>query len=191
MLADFLDDLFRQMLYLGVCAYLVPVCLCYLFLRCHPGTPSSSLSVLFFDILQTFYREHAAMSHVTSADFIEVVERKTGMDWSKFFEAYLNTREVPLLEYYFGVFDDEQSMDSATRKNIPFFAAKWIHVPDGFNMPVILTGKDCDVSVTINVTTKPEIFFLKEMDSCTALSYNKRYSYFDAVENPDLLNEVE
>ena len=147
-------------------------------------------SALFFDILQTFYREHAAGSHVTSADFIEVVERKTGMDWSKFFEAYLNTREVPLLEYYFGVFDDEQSKDSANRKIIPFFAAKWIHVPDEFNMPVILTGSDCDVSVTINVTTKPEIFFLKEMDSCTALSYNKRYSYFDTVENPDLLNEV-
>lgn len=113
------------------------------------------------------------------------------MDWSKFFEAYLNTREVPLLEYYFGVFGDEHSQDSATGKNIPFFAAKWTKVPDGFNMPVLLTGKDCDVSVTINVTTKPEIFFLKEMDSCAALSYNKRYSYFDAIENAGLLNEVE
>ena len=58
-------------------------------------------STLFFDILQTFYREHASSSHVTTADFIEVVERKTGTDWDKFFEAYLYRREVPVLYWYY------------------------------------------------------------------------------------------
>jgi aminopeptidase N len=147
-------------------------------------------SVLFFDILQTFYREHAAGSHVTTADFIEVVERKTGMNWNNFFEAYLNTREVPVLEWYLGVFADDQSQDSTANKNVPFFVAKWTHVPDGFNMPVILTGNECDVAVTINVTTKPAVFFLPEMNSCSSLSYNKHFSYFNAEENTDLLNEV-
>jgi len=57
--------------------------------------------ILFFNILQTFYSEHAASSHVTTADFIEVVERKTGKEWDKFFEAYLYSREVPVLYWYF------------------------------------------------------------------------------------------
>ena len=57
-------------------------------------------STFFFNILQTFYREHAAKSHVTTADFKEVVERKTGKNWDKFFEAYLYTREVPVLKWY-------------------------------------------------------------------------------------------
>jgi aminopeptidase N len=148
-------------------------------------------STLFFDILQTFFHEHAAKSHVTSSDFIEVVERKTGMDWGKFFEAYLNTREVPLLEYYYGVYDNDQSQDSTTRINIPFFVAKWTHVPDGFNMPVTLTGKDCNGTVRINVTTKPNIFFIPEIGSCPSMSYNKRLSYFDAAENTALLDEVQ
>jgi aminopeptidase N len=148
-------------------------------------------STLFFDILQTFYREHEAKSHVSSADFIEVVERKTGMDWKKFFDAYLYSREVPVLEWYFGIFEDDQSQDSTNKKNIPFFVAKWTHVPDGFNMPVILSGKGCDASVRVNVTTKPAIFFLREMNSCTAFSYNKHYSYFNSIENTGLLKEVE
>jgi aminopeptidase N len=148
-------------------------------------------SAVFFDILQTFYREHSAGSHVSSEDFIEVVERKTGADWSKFFEAYLNSREIPVLEWYFGIYEGDKSQDSSKMKKIPFFLAKWSHVPDGFNMPVILTGNDCEASVTFNVSTKPEVCLLPEMDSCSALSYNKRYSYFNAIENTGLLKEVE
>jgi hypothetical protein len=41
-------------------------------------------STLFFDILQTFYREHAASSHVTTADFMEVIsgrQVRTGINF--------------------------------------------------------------------------------------------------------------
>ena len=125
-------------------------------------------STLFFDILQTFYREHAASSHVTTSDFIEVVERKTGKDWTRFFEAYLYSRDVPVLNLYFGYYDNDSGDNDRT--NVPFVAAKWTHVPAGFSMPVTLDCKDGNASETIEVTTKPTIFYIKDMPSCHQLT---------------------
>ena len=75
-------------------------------------------STLFFDILQTFYREHAAKSHVNTDDFKEIVERKTGQNWDKFFEAYLHDRKVPVLKWYFGAYDLEE--ETGGNNGIPF-----------------------------------------------------------------------
>jgi len=146
-------------------------------------------STLFFDILQTFYREHAALSHVTTADFKEVVERKTGKEWDKFFEAYLYSREVPVLHWYFGYY--EQDPVSGIKRVVPFIVAKWLNVPEGFSMPVTLDDKDCNGSVTIEVTTKPTLFYLKDMASCTQLTCNRRRSYFDLVTDGTVLGEYE
>jgi hypothetical protein len=150
-------------------------------------------SILFFDILQTFYREHAALSHVTTADFIEVVELKTGKDWDKFFEAYLYNRRVPFLYWYVGYYDNDQDPGPGNNiiKNVPFVAAKWINVPEGFSMPVTLDCTDGDVSVTIEVTTKPTLFYLNNMTSCNELICNKRFSYFDEGTDIGVLVEVE
>ena len=148
-------------------------------------------STLFFDILKTFYSEHAAKTHASTADFIEVVERKTGRDWSKFFEAYLNSREVPVLEYLYNTYEDDQNSAGDVKNSSSFFLAKWTHVPEGFTMPVTLACKESSSSVTIEVSTKPKVFYLSDLGSCSELSYNKRLSYFVAKENKALLMEIE
>jgi aminopeptidase N len=148
-------------------------------------------STLFFDILQTFYREHAASSHVTTADFIGVVERKTAKDWDKFFEAYLYNREVPVLHWYFGSYNKDQAPGNNIMKNVPFIVAKWTRVPEGFSMPVTLDCKDGNVSVTIEVTTKPTVFYLTDMMPCYELTCNKRLSYFKAETDIGVLIGVE
>ena len=148
-------------------------------------------STLFFDILQTFYREHAASSHVTTADFIEVVERKTGQDWDKFFEAYLYRREVPVLYWYFDPAGIDEGPATADKRVVPVIAAKWLNVPEGFSMPVEFYCKEENVSVRIDVTTKPALFYFENITVCNKLICNKRLSYFDAVTDISVLTEAE
>jgi len=147
-------------------------------------------SILFFDILQTFYSEHAASSHVTTADFIEVVERKTVKDWDKFFEVYLYNRVVPVLYWYSGSYDNDQEPGTNVIKGVPFVVAKWTNVPEGFSMPARLDCKGGNASITIEVTTKPILFYLKEMTSCNQLVCNKRLSYYKAVTDKSVLEEI-
>ncbi|MBN1415623.1 MAG: M1 family metallopeptidase [Bacteroidales bacterium] len=148
-------------------------------------------SALFFDILQTFYRENTGSSHVVTADFIEVVERKTGKDWDKFFEVYLYSREVPVLYWYYGSVGKNEDYGTNVRKGVPVVAAKWVNVPEGFSMPVELYCKKENVSVRIEVTTKPTLFYFEDMTTCIKLICNKKLSYFDAVTDISVLTEVE
>jgi aminopeptidase N len=148
-------------------------------------------STLFFDILQTFYRENAASSHVTTADFKEVVERKTGKDWGKFFEAYLYSRNVPVLYWYYGSVKKDEGYGMAGMKAVPAVAAKWINVPEGFSMPVEFYCKEENVSVRIDVTTKPALYFPEGMTTCSKLICNRRLSYFDAVTDVSVMAEAE
>ncbi len=148
-------------------------------------------STLFFNILQTFYREHAAKSHVTTADFKEVVERLTGKNWDKFFEAYLYTREIPVLKWYYGSYPSNRVNRKGVNLSVPFVAAKWVNVPDGFEMPVTLTCKKSNSSDVINVTTSAKLFFLKRSVSCEQLSCNEKRSYFVAESSPEILREAE
>lgn len=53
---------------------------------------------LFFSILQTFYQENK-MKTVSSATFIQTVNRLSGINFSGFFKQYLNQNEIPVLEY--------------------------------------------------------------------------------------------
>jgi hypothetical protein len=147
-------------------------------------------STLFFNILQTFYREHAAGSQVTTDDFIEVVERLTGEDWDKFFEAYLYDRKVPVLKWYFGAYNLEDETGSNNGIPVPFVVAKWINVPEGFSMPVTLDCKDTGMSEIIKVSTDAEYHFLKNFSSCDQLSCNLRRSYFTAETGDEILTEA-
>lgn len=147
-------------------------------------------STLFFDILQTFYREHAVSSHVTTADFIEVVERKTGKDWGKFFEAYLYSREVPVLYWYYSPVDKEAHYGNLDRKDVSVIAAKWLNVPEGFSMPVDYYCKEQNIYVRIEVTAKPTLFYFDDMTTCGKLICNRRLSYFDAVTDINVMTEA-
>ena len=147
-------------------------------------------STLFFDILRTFYREHEAKLPVTTADFKEVVERKTGKNWDKFFEAYLYSRKVPVLKWYYGSYDFGLEADSRRSYTVPFVAAKWTNVPEGFSMPVTLSCHGSDITETIDVTTSTKIYYLREFSSCDHLSCNLKRSYFTAESGPDILHEA-
>lgn len=147
-------------------------------------------SALFFDILQTFYCEHAAKSHVTTSDFKEVLERKTGQNWDKFFDTYLNHRKIPVLKWYYGSYDFGGDSGNSKSFSVPFVAAKWANVPEGFSMPVTLNCSGSGKSETINVTTSVKVHYLKNFKSCDQLSCNLKRSYFTAETGPEILSEV-
>jgi aminopeptidase N len=117
-------------------------------------------STLFFDILQTFYSEHAVASPVTTEDFIRIVEHKTGKDWHNFFEVYLHRREIPVLHWYYSPAGIEGASGSPAGNGGPVIAAKWTGVPESFSMPVDLYCKEQNVTITIEVSTKPELYYV-------------------------------
>src|SRR5437762_14016012 len=79
---------------------------------------------LFRDILRglnlTFYHKT-----VDSKDIEDYVSKRSGKDFSKFFDQYLRTTKIPVLEY-------KISGDKLTYH--------WANCVDGFNMPVRLIG---------------------------------------------------
>ena len=147
-------------------------------------------STLFFDILQTFYSEHAGSSHVTSDDFIRVLERKTGNDWRKFFGVYLYRREVPVLHWYYSPAGMVGSADTADGSSAPVIAAKWTSVPEGFSMPVDFFCKETGVTVRIEVTTTPSLFYDERLMKCKTLACNRRLSYFNAITGTGVMEEA-
>jgi aminopeptidase N len=144
-------------------------------------------STVFFDILRTFYKEHAAGKHVTTQDFREVTERITGRSWEKFFDCYLYSRKVPVLKWYFGTWNTEQKGGKGS--SISFVAAKWTNVPEGFSMPVTLSCQQSGSSATVDVTTRTRIFYMNKFKSCDRLSCNARHSYFTGITGKDLLED--
>lgn len=91
---------------------------------------------LYLDILRSFYQQHKG-KQVTSQNFIDVVNAKTGKDYTWFFRQYLYDRKVPVLEYYF---------DAKEAK----LYYKWKNVDAGMNfkMPVtIQVGPEKKITV--------------------------------------------
>jgi aminopeptidase N len=147
-------------------------------------------STLFFDILQTYYSEHAVGPHVTTEDFIRIVERKTGRDWHDFFEVYLHRREVPVLHWYYSPAGIEGASGPPNGSGSPVIAAKWTGVPEGFSMPVDLYCKEQNVTIRIEVSTKPGLFHNEALSKCTRLICNRKLSYFDPVIVEGVLDEA-
>jgi len=147
-------------------------------------------STLFFEILHAFYSEHAAGSSVTTEDFIRIVENKTGKDWHDFFEVYLHRREVPVLHWYYSPAGIEGAAGSAPGNGSPVIAAKWTGVPEGFSMPVDLFCKEQNVTITIEVSTRPELFYDEALSKCSRLICNRRLSYFEPVTVKSVLHEA-
>lgn len=74
---------------------------------------------VFFDILKTFHETYS-MKTVTSAEFITMVNEKTGTNYNWFFNQYLHKREAPFLEH---------SWDGTD------FYYRWNYVGPDFTMP--------------------------------------------------------
>jgi len=147
-------------------------------------------STLFFDILQTFYREHAALSHVTTSDFIELVERKTGKDWGTFFRTYLYRREVPVLSICYGAYNNDHEPIMTNPENARFIAAKWVNVQEGFTMPIDMNCDNSEAHSIFEVSTKATLFYLEESVSGNMWICNKRLSYFKIETDRNLLNQL-
>lgn len=92
---------------------------------------------VFFDIIQSFYRENE-MGLVTTYDFIDLVNAKTGEDYQWFFNQYFFSRHVPTLEHFVG-FDG-------------YVYHRWSNCEPDFKMEVDLSLNN--VKYTLKTTTK-------------------------------------
>jgi aminopeptidase N len=84
---------------------------------------------LWFDLLKSFHLEHA-ISNVTTEDFVQWVNEKTGKKWDAFFEQYLEYADIPVLEYQLK--PKGKDLEVLYRWNSPVV---------GFDMPILL-GKN-------------------------------------------------
>jgi aminopeptidase N len=116
---------------------------------------------LFFDILRTFYREHALSTHPVTNDFKAVVERMTKKNWDNFFDVYLHKKKPPLLEYYYSMYNGKPDTLRQYLPGIPFVVAKWSRVNDEFAMPVVFEDPKTGKRFKIDVTAAPQIFYLE------------------------------
>jgi len=57
-------------------------------------------------------------------------------------------------------------------------------------MPVEFYCKEENVSIRIEVTTEPALFYFEAMTGCSKLICNKRLSYFDAITDTSVLAEA-
>lgn len=70
------------------------------------------------ELNRTYYHQT-----VTSKQVEDYISKESGKDFSKVFDQYLRTTEIPVLEYYF----------SKNKKNIFF---RWANCVPGFNLPI-------------------------------------------------------
>lgn len=103
---------------------------------------------VFLKILQTFYAENE-YKLVDTKDFINVVNRIAGKDYTWFFDQYLNNNQVPFLE--FDYYDDGT------------IYYRWANTPEWFNkMPVKITFRPGDKIYCIYPGTKIQKLSLPE-----------------------------
>ncbi|CAN5433626.1 M1 family metallopeptidase [soil metagenome] len=126
---------------------------------------------LFFDILKTF-REDNNQKQILSEDFISLVNKKTGSDYTWFFNQYLFRREAPFFEYTW------------TGDHLYYH---WINTGNDFVLPIKIKVRD--KSIVLYPTTK-----IQRMDLSS--SYPEFYDnsndlYYGTKVNKDLLKEYE
>jgi aminopeptidase N len=103
---------------------------------------------VFFDILKSFYDKYK-YGLAVSQNFIDLVNVKTGKDYSWFFSQYLYKRECPELNWQFYYNPDEKKNE---------FYCKWTNASDDFSIPIkIMTESGIS---TINPTSQLKKFDL-------------------------------
>ena len=80
---------------------------------------------LWWDIIKSFYMKHKIKSAITQ-DFIDIVNSKTGTDYTYFFDQYLKSPELPILNYEY----------VKTKKGVLKIRYKWETPRNDFKMPV-------------------------------------------------------
>jgi len=141
---------------------------------------------LFFDIIKTFYHDYAVGAHPVTADFINLVENKTGRSWKTFFDVYLYQAATPFLEWDYTSFAVEEALASGIASGVPVLIAKWSRVPDDFVMPVRFLCTESKIPVIIEVTTKPLVYYLPKTIECNYIICNPEWSYFENKLSKDM-----
>jgi aminopeptidase N len=93
---------------------------------------------LFFDIIKTFYQTYKYQT-VTSKDFIEMVNQKTGSDYSWFFNKYLNQHQPPKLVYVLKVNEATNTQELTYRwdqTDSNFKMSIYIKAPNGSRLKI-------------------------------------------------------
>lgn len=78
---------------------------------------------------------------VTTKQIEDFISKESGHDFTKIFDQYLRTTQVPTLEYY-----------SSKNKKKLFF--RWANCTSGFNLPIIISQGKEDVTITPTETWK-------------------------------------
>lgn len=87
---------------------------------------------LFFGIIKSFYQTYKYQT-VTSADFIAMVNNKTGKNYDWFFQQYLYSRYAPCLEY-------QIILNEKTGEQKLYY--RWTNVAENFVMPIYIRYPD-------------------------------------------------
>ncbi len=100
----------------------------------HSMDNDSAFRLILRGLNKTFYHQT-----VTTAQIENYISKQSGYDYSKVFNQYLRTIEIPQLEFYF----------SSDKKNIFY---RYTNCIDGFNLPLVL--KNDAVKIKIIPTTQ-------------------------------------
>ena len=109
-------------------------------LRCNINNDS-----MFFNLIRDFNLQYRFKA-VTSKDFINFVNRKTGEDYYPFFNKYLYETQLPVLSYQFTREDDHIIL-----------TYKWTGVEDGFKMPFCIRTNDNKAVRLAGTTTEQKV----------------------------------
>ena len=105
---------------------------------------------LWWDIVKSFYRKFTIKNAVTQ-DFVDHVNEKTGQDFTYFFDEYLRTADMPVLQY------------TTTKKGKnTIIRCKWLAEIKTFAMPVFVQSKSGWQKITPNTTGFQE-FTIEQM----------------------------
>ena len=85
---------------------------------------------LWWDLLKSFYKNNTH-SNVVTADYINLVEEKTGKNWDYFFDQYLKHAEIPTLE-----------LRVKTKRKKTTISYRWKANVENFELPIFIKTKD-------------------------------------------------
>ncbi len=126
---------------------------------------------VFFDIIKTFYDRHK-YAMVTTQDFIQIVNEKTGADLNWFFNQYLYSRVCPQMEWVF-------KSNPATGDNE--FWYKWNNVESDLRIPVVV--KSGSSVYTLYPEKKIRMLNLRKENT---LTLNTKNAYISLKNNKSL-----